>query len=199
MTNDFLLDDAALETLFTEAYSTTAFDERSVPDAVLERAIELMKLGPTWMNSQPLRVIRVSEQRRDPVIASMWERNQIKAQSAPEILILAADTNFYEYLISQAGLRVQSAQEQYAQDLALRTEIAVQSANMQAGYLLLALRSAGLGIRPIGGYNPQQVAAEFLAEGEVPLMLYLVGYPAAENSHNPRGPRLETSKVYRED
>ncbi|MDO4928204.1 MAG: nitroreductase family protein [Corynebacterium sp.] len=199
MTNDFLLDDAALDALFTEAYSTTAFDDRPVPDAVLERAVELMKFGPTWMNSQPLRIIRISQQRRAAAIASMWERNQPKAQAAPEILLLAADTNFYEYLTTQAGLRVQAAQEQYAKDLSLRTEIALQSANLQAGYLLLALRSAGLGIRPIGGYDPKQIAAEYLAEGEVPLMVYLVGYPAAENSHNPRGPRLETSKVYRED
>lgn len=151
MSSPFPLDDAALAALFTDAHSTIKFAQQPVDPAVLEQVVTLTQLGPTWMNSQPLRIVRISNESRDAAIATMWGGNQPKAAAAPEILLLAADTDFHDYLVEQAGAAAAAAQQSYAADQALRTDIALQSANMQAGYFIMALRAAGLGVRPIGG------------------------------------------------
>lgn len=197
---DFHIDAAAIEALFTQAYSTIKFADRPVEKTVLDQVMHLALLAPTWMNTQPLRVTRLSDAQRKLALPSMWDSNVEKIQQAPEVLFLAVDTDFHKFMPQVAGDRpyIVAAQEQYAADVALRSEIAHQSANMQAGYLIMALRAAGLGVRPVGGYTVAETPEEFLRAGEHPLMYLLVGYPAATDSHRPRGPRMPFEEFYRD-
>ena len=51
------IDAAAIAQLFTEARTHNAFRDLSVSNALLRKALDLAKMGPTAANQQPLRVL----------------------------------------------------------------------------------------------------------------------------------------------
>ncbi|MGL6040277.1 MAG: nitroreductase family protein, partial [Deefgea sp.] len=74
---------------------------------------------------------------------------------------------------------------------------ALQSATLQAAYLIMAARSLGLDCGPMGGFNPALVDAEFFAETSWKSNLLInVGY--GDVQHLPqRDPRLPFAQVCR--
>jgi 3-hydroxypropanoate dehydrogenase len=53
------LDDATWRQLFLDARTHSSWVDRPLDDAVLRRLYELLRMGPTGSNSQPLRVVFV--------------------------------------------------------------------------------------------------------------------------------------------
>ena len=80
------LDDDALALLFTEAHTAHDFVGEPLGDAELRRLHDLVKMAPTSMNSQPLRVVYVrSADARARLINHLSEGNKAKTTSAPPV------------------------------------------------------------------------------------------------------------------
>ncbi|MFZ8968958.1 MAG: nitroreductase family protein, partial [Ilumatobacteraceae bacterium] len=53
----YLIDDAARQLLFTEARTANTFTSEPVSDEQVAAVYDLVRFGPTTMNTQPLRIV----------------------------------------------------------------------------------------------------------------------------------------------
>src|SRR4051812_20334972 len=96
ITSPFVVDDAALDVLFREARSVNTFSDEPVSAEQVREVFELVKLGPTMMNIQPMRLLLIEQgEGRDRLVPHMAEGNRAKAQSAPIVAVVAADVDFH--------------------------------------------------------------------------------------------------------
>jgi 3-hydroxypropanoate dehydrogenase len=100
MTTDLRpLDDAALDLIFRAARTHSKWLPREVPDALLQQAYELARMGPTSGNCQPLRILFVrgaeAKKRFEPCLS---DGNRAKTMAAPATAIFAMDMEFYELM-----------------------------------------------------------------------------------------------------
>lgn len=190
------IDEAAADLLFRDARTTSRWTDAEVTDARLQAAWDLAKLGPTAMNTLPLRLLVVrSGEAKQRLVPHMADGNRPKVEAAPVSLVLAADPAFHEHLDElfpvYPGIR-----EQLAPATEAREAMARKNALLQAGYLVLALRSVGLATGPMDGMDFDAVDGEFFAEsGWKSFMVVNVGVAEGEGSPYPRNPRLSFEQV----
>ena len=184
----------ALAQLFTEARTHNVFHDKPVSDGLLQKAIELAKMGPTSVNQSPLRVIflrsHAAKERLRPALAP---GNLDKTIGAPVVAITAFDEQFYEhlpYLFPHAD-----AKSWFASDPAKAARAAFQNGTLQVAYLILALRAVGLDTGPMTGFDNANVDAEFFPDGHVKSnVLINIGYGDAEKLF-PRSPRFSFDQM----
>lgn len=176
--------------LFTEAHTAYAFTDQGLPPDTPERIMALAQWAPTAMNSQPMRMLAVdSAQAKARLIPLLAEGNREKAMQAPLNLILAADLNFHDHLPTIAP-HSPNAREGFL-DETKRHAHARNQAWLQAGYVILAIRTLGLAAGPMGGFDQSGVDAEFFADRPWSSFLVVnVGFPA-DDAFRPRSPRLD--------
>lgn len=184
------LADSALDTLFLTARTHNRFLDRAVPEALLRRAWDLARMGPTAANCQPMRVVFVqgpeAKERLKPALAA---GNLDKTMAAPVTAIVAQDMEFHEKLPTLFPHA--DARSWYVGNDALIAETAMRNATLQGAYLILALRSLGLDCGPMSGFDPAAVDAAFFAGTPVKSnFLINIGYGDAAALY-PRGPRLD--------
>ena len=93
------LSDPALDVLFRTARTHRAWLPEPVPDELIHRLYDLLKLGPTSGNSSPARTLFVkSEEAKARLLPAMAEGNVEKTRTAPLTAIVAYDLEFYEKL-----------------------------------------------------------------------------------------------------
>ena len=186
----------AAEQLFEQAHTAYAFDPTPLPADTAEQIMDLAKWAPTAMNAQPLRMAAVhTPQAKARLIPLLDEANRVKAEQAPLNLILAADLDFHEHLPTIAP-HSPGAKESFAED-AKRHTFARNQAWLQAGYVILAIRTRGLAAGPMAGFDKAGVDAEFFAdEPWSSFVVVNVGYPAAD-AFRPRSPRLDPAVTVR--
>ena len=81
----------AANRLFFSARTANEFSSEPVPDQTLAAIYETMKMGPTLMNSQPLRITWIkSSEAREAVAATMKGSNARKALEAPALAATAS-------------------------------------------------------------------------------------------------------------
>ncbi|NUT49260.1 MAG: malonic semialdehyde reductase [Saccharothrix sp.] len=184
----------AQDLLFREARTANAFTDEPVTDDQLRAVHDLVKWGPTAMNSQPLRVLHVrGEEAKARLAPHMSEGNRAKTRAAPVTAILAADTDFHEHL-ERTFPHFPGAKAVFADD-APRTEAAKTSALLQAGYFIIGVRAAGLAAGPMSGFDQEGVRREFFADTTLlPLVVVNIGHPDHSGTH-PRNPRLDFAET----
>src|SRR3954451_13440410 len=190
-------DDVA-DLLFREARTVAEFAPGEVTDAQLAAVHDLVKWGPTAMNTLPLRLLVVrTPEARERLAAHMNEGNRERVLAAPVTLVLAADTGFHEHIPTLAP-HFDRLKDVLDGQPETREQMARTSALIQAGYLIVGLRAAGLGAAPMGGMDFPAVDAEFFAEtGWKSLFVINVGNIAGAGTHRPRGERLTYDQVSR--
>lgn len=153
---------AAINRLFLDARTHAHWLDRPVSDEVLRQAYELARMPPTSANAQSLRVIFVrSAEAKERLKPAVWPSNLDKVMQAPVTAIVACDTAFDEQPPKLApGADPGSPLLEQAPEHLQR--LAAQNGLLQAGYLILALRSLGLDCGPIAGFDAAAVDAEFL-------------------------------------
>jgi 3-hydroxypropanoate dehydrogenase len=188
------LDEAAQDLLFREARTANTFTDEPVTDGQLQAIYELIKWGPTAMNSQPLRLVAVrSQEARRRLVPLMSEGNRDKTASAPLTLIVTADSDFHEHFPTTFPHKP-DARESMA-DFPGREGIARFNAAIQLGYLILGIRAVGLAAGPMAGFDADGVKKEFLADSnQHPVAVVNVGRPGPD-AWFPRNPRLEYDQV----
>ncbi|MEV4257029.1 malonic semialdehyde reductase [Spirillospora sp. NPDC049652] len=191
------LDASAQDLLFREARTANAFAADPVSDEQLQAIYDLVRFGPTAMNSQPMRLVAVrTPEARERLVRHMSEGNRPKTASAPLTLIVAADTGFHEHLPTVFP-HAQGARDAMEANPG-RAAMARFNAALQLGYLIVGIRAAGLAAGPMTGFDAEGVRAEFLeGTGHEAIAVVNVGRPGPD-AWFARNPRLAYDQVVTE-
>ena len=184
-----MLDDAALNLLFTQARTHSAWLPRAIESGVLERVYELAKMGPTSANCSPARFVFVqSADAKARLKPTLLASNVDKTMSAPVTVIIGSDQAFYERLPELFPHA--DAKSWFVGNQALIEETAFRNSSLQAAYLMFAARALGLDCGPMSGFDQAKVDAEFFAGTTIKSnFLINLGYGDAAGLF-PRSPRL---------
>lgn len=190
------LDIAALDLILKEARTHSHWSGKPVEDSLLREAVELMKMGPTSANCEPIRILflrsKQSKERLKPLLAP---GNVEKTMAAPVTALLAYDLEFHERL--PRLFPHADARSWFAGKPSFIQETAFRNASLQAAYLIIALRALGLDCGPMTGFDAEKANAEFFPNSSVRAnILVNIGYGEADKLHT-RLPRLDFEEIAR--
>ncbi len=185
-----IISDKALDVIFRNARTHTAWQDKPVSGVVLEALYDLMRLGPTSANCCPARVVFVTtDEARERLKPCLIASNVEQTMTAPVTAILAYDTRFYERL-PELFPHQPEARSWFDGDPAKAERAAFQSGTLQGAYLIIAARSVGLDCGPMGGFDNALVDATFFPDSSIKSnFLCNLGYGDPSRLH-PRLPRL---------
>jgi 3-hydroxypropanoate dehydrogenase len=188
---DKVFADEGLDLLFRHARTHSHWLPRPVDDALLRRAYDLARMGPTSANMCPMRVVFVkSGEAKEKLRPCLDAGNVDKTMIAPVTAVIGMDVHFYEELPrlfphADAKAWFQDLPEQVLESIALR------NSSLQGAYFLLAARAVGLDCGPMSGFDNAKVDAAFFAGTTVKSnFLCNLGYGDPSKLH-PRSPRLD--------
>ena len=193
-----ILDDAALDVLFTAARTHRKWLDQPVDAATLRRVYELARWPPTSANSNPLRLIFVkSAASKARLRAALDPGNVEQTMAAPVTAIVAHDLRFFELMPTLTPSRPEMGARFGSLPDAVRERLAFQSGTLQGAYLMLAARALGLDCGPMGGFDRGKVDTEFFPDGRwTSNVLVNLGY-GDPSALGPRAPRLDFDEACR--
>jgi 3-hydroxypropanoate dehydrogenase len=188
------VDALALDQIFRVARTYNAFLDEPVPHHLLAEAVELAKMGPTAVNTSPMRVVFVeSEEAKARLKPALADGNVEKTMAAPVTAIVGYDHEFYEKL--PRLFPHMDARPMFAGNDQYAAATANQSGTLQTAYLILALRAVGLDTGPMGGFDKAAVDAAFFAGTPIRSDLLInIGY-GDDSKLFPRSPRLDFDEI----
>lgn len=189
------LEPAAADLLFREGRTANKFTNEPVSEEQARSIVELVKMGPTAFNNQPLRVTYVrSEGAKERLLPHLAGGNQEKTRNAPLTAILSYDADWHEHFPT-FNPGAQQLKAMFDDNAEGRHKLGNNNANLQAGYFIMAVRSLGLAAGPMSGYDAESLDADFFPEGNThSFMVVNIGYPA-EGAWGERLPRLNYDDV----
>ncbi len=182
-------DEPALDLLFRQARTPSAWTETPIEDETLRDLYDLLKLAPTSGNCSPGRfVFLTSRDSRERLRPALSAGNVELVMGAAVTVIVAHDPLFFEQF--PRLYPTEEARSWFAADRDLADETAVRNATLQGGYLILAARALGLDVYPMSGFDNARVDEIFLA-GPGWRSDFLVSLGHADGGPpSPRSPRL---------
>jgi 3-hydroxypropanoate dehydrogenase len=197
ITSPFVVGDQTLDVLFREARSVNTFSDEPVSAQQVRDVFELVKLGPTMMNIQPMRLLLVEQgEGRDRLVPHMAEGNRAKAASAPVVAVVAADVDFHTSMDAHFPHKP-GIGDMFAADDDNRAQIARYNTALQTGYFIVGIRAAGLHAGPVGGFDAAGIDEEFFAGTSWRTQLVInIGHPG-ENPWFDRLPRISADDAVR--
>jgi 3-hydroxypropanoate dehydrogenase len=158
--------DAAMDTLFREARTYSAWQDRPVTDQTLRDLYDLLKWAPTSANAAPARFafLRTEEakERLRPALAPL---NVEKTMTAPVTVIVAYDLKFFDQL-PKLFPQSPGMKQLFESNPELVEATAKRNSSLQGAYLIMAARALGLDCGPMSGFDPAKVDEEFFAAGK---------------------------------
>lgn len=162
-----MLDAKVLDVLFRTARTQNGFLDQPVTDAQLKEVYDLMKWGPTTMNTQPMRIVFVrSQSAKEKLAPALSPGNLDKTMKAPVTAIVAWDTQFYDHLPRMFPHRA-DARDVFAgagKEGVAHTH-AFRNGSLQGAYFIIAARALGLDCGPMSGFDNAKVDAAFFPDG----------------------------------
>jgi len=182
--------DEIFDRIFLSARSFNSFTDQPVSDATLQRLYEVLRWGPTSMNTQPARFVFLrSQDAKERLVPALSPGNVEKTRKAPVTVIVAQDSRFYDHLPDQ--FKAYDAKPLFEGNAALAETTAFRNSTLQGAYLMVAARMLGLDVGAMSGFNPAAVNAEFFPDGQCKVnFLVNLGYGDVAGNY-PRGPRLD--------
>lgn len=179
----------ALAQLFTEARSYNAWKSQEVSDDTLRQIYDLLKWGPTSMNSSPARILFVkSAAEKEKLYPALAGSNVDQVKAAPVTAIVAYDEKWLDHM--NQLFPVMDVRPGFEGNEKLIYETAFRNSSLQGAYLIIAARSLGLDVRPMSGFNNSAVDATFFAGTSWKSnFIANLGY-GDETKLYPRGPRF---------
>jgi len=179
----------AVDQLFREARTYSAWLPEPVPVELLRKAYELARLGPTSANGSPARFVFLTTPGAKALLKPVLAPGNVdKTMAAPVTVIIAWDTEFHENLpklFPQADIR-----SYFAGNKHLIEEHAFRNSSLQAAYFILAARALGLDCGPMSGFDADKLNARFFPDGKWKVNLICnLGYGNPNKLHT-RNPRL---------
>lgn len=184
------LPQAAFDQLFLEAHTHNAWQDRAVPDELLHRLYDNLRMAPTSMNSSPARIVFVkTKTAKEKLSPALMEGNRAKTIAAPVTAIIGYDTRFFEQL-PKLFPPMPNARDMFESNAALADITAFRNGTLQGAYLMLAARALGLDCGPMSGFDNAAVDQLFFAGTNVKSnFICNLGYGDAKGVY-PRSPRL---------
>jgi 3-hydroxypropanoate dehydrogenase len=184
------LDDSGLDLIFRAAHTQNGWLDRPVSDEQLRAIYDLMKLGPTTMNSGPARIVFVrSKEAKERLLPCMSAGNVDKTRAAPVTAIFGYDLAFYEKMARLAPHNPNARSAFEGKPIVEAT--ALRNGSLQGGYFIIAARAIGLDCGPMAGFDHALVDAAFWAGTQVKTnFICNLGYGDPEKM-KPRAPRLD--------
>lgn len=191
------LSDDALDQLFREARTHSAWLPQPVDDALLEQIVALTVLGPTSANSSPGRFVFVktadAKERLRPALSA---GNIDKTMAAPVTVIVGMDMAFYDHL-PKLFPHTDARSWFVGKEESIRAT-AFRNSSLQGAYLIMAARALGLDAGPMSGFDAEKVNEAFFAGTTIRSnFLINLGYGDRAKLHA-RHPRLsfdETARI----
>lgn len=161
--HDNVLGGDALAQIFNEARTYNGWLDKPVADEQLHAIWDLMKMGPTSANMQPVRIVWVkSDEQKERLVGLVSEGNQAKVRAAPVTAIIGHDIDFHEelpWLFPHAD-----AKSWFEGDEEGREVAAFRNATLQGAYLIIAARALGLDTGPMSGFDEDAVNKAFFGD-----------------------------------
>jgi 3-hydroxypropanoate dehydrogenase len=191
------LSDAALDQLFRSARTYNGYLDKPVGETQLRAIYELLKMGPTSANCQPLRITWcVSDEAKTRLAEHASSNNRAKILKAPVTAILGMDMAFYEKLPELFPHT--DARSWFTSSPELAEATAFRNASLQGAYFIMAARALGLDTGPMSGFNNAAVDAAFFAGTTIKSnFISTLGYgdPASIFERLPRPAFEETNSI----
>ncbi|HVN20879.1 MAG TPA: NADPH-dependent oxidoreductase [Dongiaceae bacterium] len=165
-------------------HSDRSYKADPLPDEMLDDIIEAAHCAPTSINTQQVSVIVVKDAARRQRISDI-AGGQPWIAKAPVFLLLVADLYKTRIAAEKAGIK-QEIQHSLEGVIASVTDVGIA-----LGTLMVAARSYGLGIVPIGAVRrePQAIIDLLsLPEGTLPIAGVCMGYVDRPATRKPRLP-----------
>ena len=161
-----MLDDKALDAILRNARTHNAFSG-TVSDAQLRELYDLMKWGPTTMNTQPVRIVFVrTKEGKEKLRPALSPGNLDKTMAAPVTAIIAHDLYFYENLPKTFPFRPDAIKGFQGEEKKASNEIvAFRNGSLQGAYFIIAARALELDTGPMSGFDNAKVDAAFFPDG----------------------------------
>lgn len=187
--------DAVKALIFREARSQNRWLERGIPDALLQELYDLMKWGPTSMNTSPMRVLFLrTPEAKERLVPALAAANVDKVRAVPVVAVIAHDMAFHHKMPFLFPHR-QDAGDMYKHNDRLREATAFRNGTLQGAYLMIAARMLGLDCGPLSGFNEDLINETFFADGSLRVnFLCGLGYGDPAGLF-PRHPRLGFDEV----
>lgn len=162
-----MLDDHALDLIFRDARTPQGFLDDPVTDDKLRQVYELMKWGPTTLNSQPGRLVFVrSKAAKEKLAPALSAGNLDKTMKAQVTAIIAYDSRFYENLPKTFPNNPKAKDNFAGEDKkAMVDRVALRNGSLQGAYFIIAARALGLDCGPMSGFDNAKVDAAFFPDG----------------------------------
>lgn len=161
------IEDEALRQLFVDARTHNGWLGKPVPDSILRELYDIVKFGPTSMNTQPMRLVflrtTTAKERLKPYLAPA---NVEKTLAAPVTVIVGHDLAFHDHLPNLFPHNP-NAKSMFEGKLPLVEMTAFRNGSLQGGYLIIAARALGLDCGPMSGFDSAGVDAEFFAGTQI--------------------------------
>lgn len=179
-----------IDNLFTNARSHKKYSAEPVDKSQLEELYELTKMSPTANNACPLRIVFVTTVDGMTSLANLaLGFNKEKTESAPAAAILAYDIDYHEHFPFLAP-HMSEPSPHASWPLERRERFALQNANIQAGFFLIAARGLGLDCGPMAGFNATKVESQFFDQSNWRYNFVVLLGKADPGNLRPRAPRL---------
>lgn len=179
-----------IKVIFEAARTHRLFTDQPVPEQSLRKLYDLVKLAPTESNFCPMRLTFVtSADEFDKVIEAAAPGNRDKIHSAPVVVVVAHDLEFYSHIPKLAPHVDSEALAKQPPEVLLKK--ATLNTWMQAGYLVMAARSLGLDCGPMAGFDAEKINAAFYSQSTWRAsMLINIGHGVGNDQIRARAYRL---------
>ena len=185
-----MLDQSGLDLLFNTARSQNGWQAKSVSEAQLAQLYNLVRMGPTSLNSSPARfVFVVSPEAKQRLAEAVSDGNVEKTRTAPVVAIIGYSLDFPSRLPvlfphNPSVTALFEGKPDFVRDTAYR------NSSLQGAYLMMAARAMGLDCGPMSGFNPEKVERAFFPDGGVNVNFLWGSATAISAKVFPRSPRL---------
>jgi len=185
-----MLSNSSLETLFTNARSQNGWLKKDITDEQIHQLYDLFKFCPTSTNSCPARFTFIRTKEAKERLKPYLDNGNIeKSMSAPAVVIISYDLQFYQKLPFLSSHN--NAISWYQGKKQKIKSTAKLNATLQGGYFIIATRSVGLDCGPMIGFNKEKLNQEFFPNEKVKsIFICAIGYGDDTKVH-PRAPRLD--------
>ena len=188
------LSDDQIGLILSEARSHYAWQDKAVPDSMLQRIFDIAKMGPTSMNCCPVRFVFIKSLKAKQKLAqSLKPTNVPKVMQAPITAIIGYDVDFWKELL---GLFPHEDRRHHFSDKPEHSEVtAFRNSTLQGAYFMIAARALGLDVGAISGFDNKIVDELFFKNTTVKSnFLCNIGY-ADEEAIFQRLPRFNFEDV----
>ncbi len=160
------IDPAVLDQLFLGARSHNGWTDQPVTEAELRALYDIVKFGPTSLNTQPARFVFLRSPEAKERLKPALSPGNHKALAAPVIALIGYDLKFFDR-IPELFPHNPGVRDMFVNTPAMVEPHAFRNSALQGAYLIIAARALGLDVGPMSGFDAAKVDAEFFPEGTV--------------------------------